>query len=101
MQWDKPTAADAGGAGAAAGGAGAAGEQVDETATSTPEEEAAARAAAGKRKQREVVMAESYDPSAAGKVELKRIEKSEASKCVNQPYILRLRKLMTRLPHSL
>lgn len=39
-------------------------------------------AAAGKRKNRQVIMAESYDPAAGSKVEVKRVDKPEKSKCV-------------------
>jgi hypothetical protein len=39
-------------------------------------------AAAGKRKNRQVIMAESYDPSAGSKVEIKKIDKPSKIKCV-------------------
>lgn len=54
----------------------------DTDATEEDDKAAADYAAGGKRKNRQVIMAESYDPSAAGKVEVKRIEKPESAKYV-------------------
>lgn len=74
-QWEIPTSE-----GGAAGGAG----KAEEPAVA-PEEDDKAGAeyvAAGKRKNRQVIMAESYDPTAGGKMEIKRVEKPEAAKAV-------------------
>lgn len=96
-QWEIPTEdayAASAGAAAAAAAASASVEPVVSAAEAEAEDAAsAAYAAAGKRKNRQVIMAESYDPSASGKVDIVRVEKPETSKyaarvpmpCVHTP----------------
>lgn len=87
-QWEVPTATGAttggaaGGAAAAASGGAASGGAA---ATATEEEDKAGAdyVAAGKRKNRQVIMAESYDPTAGGAKAadmIKRVEKADKSK---------------------
>jgi len=51
-----------------------------EEASAEEEKAGADYAAAGKRKNRQVIMAESYDPTGAGKVTITRVEKSDKAK---------------------
>jgi uncharacterized protein YaiE (UPF0345 family) len=74
-QWEIPTDEASGASG---------GKKEEAAAVATEEEEKANAeyAAAGKRKNRQVIMAESYDPTAGGKVKIEKVEKPEASKKV-------------------
>jgi len=84
--WEVPTEETAkGGAGGGGGGGGAAGGARSprgggEDGTEEDDKAGVEYAAAGKRKNRQGIMAESYDPTAGGKVEVKRVEKPDAVK---------------------
>jgi len=82
-QWEIPTEEAGGSGGGAGAGAGAgAGSPRREEAPEEEDKAGAEYAAAGKRKNRQVIMAESYDPTAGGKAKVERIEKPEKSKAL-------------------